>query len=429
MDRTAWILNLREPFGAALGRELVSRGWTVVGGDPESPETGTDWQIGGKAKTQNDAAAHRAADDGWGGAVSPETDSLAASENDVQAESAEKRRSGWTHGPHIGENADIPTGTGTSGLNDFEGSVGFGPESNARPKIGEQDAEYAAETDSPSFGADPNASNAAGAFVAAETAPETVSEHVTDTSASVERTLSEFDDSLPSGASSLSDDVQPLPEHGRLHVLPLEAGEPDALKEAVRLTADLAGRIDLLVLNVGEIAPTNESAEEAAAGAEAFVENFEAEADTTDERLLDYETYALTPLRVIERLLPLMNAEEGLKRICFVSSREGSISAGDDAASMGRAMAYTALHMQARLLFNDLHREGYTFRLYDPGLLPKPSVGRHESDASSASNPPMTSMPASIAESARFAAGLFANPHANEERLVLTGSRGEEWPF
>lgn len=446
MDRTAWILNLREPFGAALGRELVSRGWNVIGGDPAPSEAGAERQTGtdNGNGTPGESAEQRAADDGWGGTIAPASEAPAlpgsavevSSEASIEASteaSTEPPRSGWTHGSHIGENRDIPTGTGTSGLDDFEGSVAFGPETNARPKLGASDPAYAEEDERPAHGADPNASNAAGAFVAAETEPS--AEQAPEAAHKPQ-----YAERPPGGEHAAAADAgQRLPEHGRLHVVPLDARQPGALGEAARLTAELSGRLDLLVLNAGEIAPGAAASpqsglpqggpDDAVAGASLPAAADRGAEETTDGRLGDYETYALTPLRAVERLLPLMEGADGLKRICFVSSREGSISAGEHAGPIGRAMAHTALHMQARLLFNDLRRDGYTFRLYDPGLMPKPAGDSHAGEASAASNAPMTSLPASIAEAARFAAGFFANPHANEDRIVLTGSRGEEWPF
>lgn len=465
MDRTAWILNLREPFGAALGRELVSRGWNVIGGDPAPSEAEAERQIGTDNASPGESAEQRATDDGWGGATAPasgapvmpgstvETSDEASTEASTEA-SSKPLRSGWTHGSHIGENRDIPTGTGTSGLDDFEGSVGFGPESNARPKLGASDPAYAEEGERPAHGADPNASNAAGAFVAAETEPpaerapeaahkpqyaerppggaERGAEAAPPAAAGSAAPSAAPERERPPGGehAAAADAGQRLPEHGRLHIVPLDTRQPGALDEAARLTAEFSGRLDLLVLNAGGIVPGAAASPQSGLpqGGPDDAADSGAE-ETTDGRLGDYETYALTPLRAVERLLPLMEGADGLKRICFVSSREGSISAGESNGPIGRAMAHTALHMQARLLFNDLRRDGYTFRLYDPGLMPKPAGASHAGEASAASNAPMTSLPASIAEAARFAAGFFANPHANEDRIVLTGSRGEEWPF
>ncbi|NGZ76729.1 Rossmann-fold NAD(P)-binding domain-containing protein [Saccharibacillus alkalitolerans] len=390
MDRTAWILNLREPFGAALGRELTARGWKVVGGDPG--EEREILSVPGQRK------------------IGEEGEIPAAGRPNAEGIEEPGGSSGWTHGTHIGENPEIPTGTGTSGLNDFEGSVAFGPESNGRHGGYEQEEREGTDTQVKSA-----QSNAAAA-------------------------------SSSAGAFSDADSAASLPEHGRMHVVPLDLDQPgEAWEEAARLTAGLADRIDLLVLNAGEIVPERDgeagadSVKEEAIQAADIGADFPAEG-TTEERLRDYEAYALTPLRAVEHLLPLMDAEGGLKRICFVSSHEGSISAGHADVPIGRAMARTALHMQAKLLFNDLGREGYTFRLYDPGLSPLRGAmpgglpGAADSSGSKGDRPaaaaePMMSLPAMVGESARFAAGFFTNPHADEERLVLTGSRGEEWPF
>lgn len=98
MDRTAWVLNLREPFGAALGRELVSRGWTVFGGDP------------GEQESRSREA---------------------------------QRMDSSTEAEKIGENPDIPTGSGSSGFEDFEGSVAFGSETNERSVVKKSEAHSA----------------------------------------------------------------------------------------------------------------------------------------------------------------------------------------------------------------------------------------------------------------------------------------------
>ncbi|MDO3411103.1 hypothetical protein QWJ34_15160 [Saccharibacillus sp. CPCC 101409] len=478
MDRTAWILNLREPFGAALGRELVSRGWNVIGGDP-----GAEGETGERSVSASSAGeAGLEQGRGEGGYASagpaPEAEGAKFSPGRPRAGDIEEPggASGWTHGPHIGENADIPSGTGASGLSDFEGSVGYGPESGERPKPGAQaesagiEAGEAREAEAVSEASDESgafaavdepgtAGGTAGAFEAvdepgaasgaanlsgAAAGPEAVGSAAdrtgiaNDAETAADSPAADFTAAGERGGAEVSG---ALPEHGRLHALPLAAGRPGALEEAARLTADLAGRIDLLVLNAGEIVPAQPADRSEASSALGGEEGGE----TTQSRLSDYETYALTPLRAVSALLPLMEDGGGLKRICFVSSREGSISAGGGEESpVGRAMARTALHMQAKLLFNDLGRDGYTFRLYDPGLngrhgaaaapgssAPGPGADTHGGSASAPAehSRPAASLPASIAESARFAAGFFANPHADEERLVLTGSRGEEWPF
>ncbi|WP_143536120.1 hypothetical protein [Saccharibacillus sp. O23] len=460
MDRVAWILNLREPFGAALGRELVSRGWNVIGGDPEASDPGAS----ARTEDTTDAPDRGRAEDGgkrslsdWLRQDQASNEAGAACDNRPAAYGEIEGSGGETDGPKIGENSQVPTGTGTSGLNDFEGSVAFGPETNER------------RTDEDSAAADIFAGEAgqgrAGNERAADTAAAEAGAPLGAGAFAEEAGGPGSDGPRSDGASGgPASAAAPLPGHGRLRAVPLDASRPGALEQAARLTAELAGRIDLLVLNAGEPGPARGEALPAAAAesaprdhapgrlggtqsaalegapasgsaganpAEPWSSPFDG-ADTTEGRLRDYATYALTPLQAAERLLPLMEAAGGLKRICFVSSHEGSVSAGDASAPIGRAMARTALHMQAKLLFNDLRREGYTFRLYDPGLSPLRSaapIGREAGGSAAAAGDAMASLPSLTAESARFAAGFFANPHADEGRLVLTGSRGEEWPF
>lgn len=450
VDRVAWILNLREPFGAALGRELVSRGWSVIGGDPEASERGGD----DRANDRIDDPDHgRAAGNGkrsltdWLNEEQASEQTGAVGDNRPTAYVEAGGDGGETDGPKIGENPQVPTGTGTSGLNDFEGSVGFGPETNER------------RTAEDSAGAEIRAGEATAAAAGTQDAAEhaAAAEH---RSVEAGADLGAWDFAEQTGgpgaagprsggksggpSQAAASSAVPLPGHGRLRAVPLDASRPGALEQAARLTAELAGRIDLLVLNAAESAPgrfggmqsaalESASARHAADANSASPGSSPVEgADTTEGHLRDYAAYALTPLQAAEHLLPLMEAADGLKRICFVSSHEGSISAGDVSAPIGRAMARTALHMQAKLLFNDLRREGYTFRLYDPGLSPLRSaapIGREAGGSAAAAGEAMASLPSLTAESARFAAGFFANPHADEGRLVLTGSRGEEWPF
>lgn len=483
MDRVAWILNLREPFGAALGRELVSRGWSVIGGDPGAPEHGangrTDRPIEDSEPDQVGGSGKRSLSD-WLRQEQAEQEVGRSWSDRLAAHGESGANGGETRGPKIGENAEVPTGTGTSGLNDFEGSVGFGPETNdrrtAEDSVGAEiragEAEAAAsdrQGGAERAAAAGHRSGEVGADLGAGESAEEARERLS------ERPPSDSESGGPAQAAGHS--AAPLPGHGRLRAVPLDASRPGALEQAARLTAELAGHIDLLVLNAGEFAPAwgealpavadragiavpryagaadsatrdpapgrlggmPSAALEGASASDAADAN-PAErgsspidgADTTEGRLRDYAAYALTPLQAAEHLLPLMESAEGLKRICFVSSHEGSVSAGDVSAPVGRAMARAALHMQAKLLFNDLRREGYTFRLYDPGLSPLRSaapIGREAGGSAAAAGDAMASLPSLTAESARFAAGFFANPHADEGRLVLTGSRGEEWPF
>ncbi|MCQ4088631.1 hypothetical protein [Saccharibacillus sp. JS10] len=309
MDKTAWILNLREPFGAALARELVAKGWKVLGGDSGVKD-----------------------------------DERASSDLSVESDF------------QIGENRLVPTGSGTTGLIEFEGSVAYGPESNQR-----------------------------------RTEPE------------------------PATRLQVAEEDRDLPHHGRLIPIPLDGSDPQALEQAKRHTAEQIANIDLLVLNAGKFVPDSSGA-----GLED-----DSLRDAAENRLQEYERYALTPLRVAEQMLPLLDAGSGLKRIAFVTSSEGSLSAGEAPADakIGGAMAHAALHMQAKLLFNDLRRSGYTFRLYDPGLLPQASSagtsGLPPTSINKLPGEPMASLASELADSARFAAGLFTNPSDDEDQLTL----------
>lgn len=99
---------------------------------------------------------------------------------------------------------------------------------------------------------------------------------------------------------------------------------------------DTKGSIDLLLVNpvAGEVEPND------------------SETDFAELRRI-YDTQALGALRFVEKSLPRM--QEGRKRLCFVI---------DTGEGLGSEMAAGALHMAYKILFNDLRRDGYTFRLF-----------------------------------------------------------------
>jgi NAD(P)-dependent dehydrogenase (short-subunit alcohol dehydrogenase family) len=77
-----------------------------------------------------------------------------------------------------------------------------------------------------------------------------------------------------------------------------------------------------------------------------------------------YDTHALGTLRFVQRFLPQM--QNGGKRLCFLTDASGSLGAPIKAIDIGEAMSRTALHMAVKILFNDLRRDHYTFRLFLP---------------------------------------------------------------
>lgn len=111
----------------------------------------------------------------------------------------------------------------------------------------------------------------------------------------------------------------------------LDVGNTESVKDAVRRTADICGKVDILVNCAGIIRD-----------------------DTRAGFRSTLNTNTVGTLRVTELFLPLM--ENGKKRLCFFSSEAGSMSmlhrTGDGDSSYCTSKA--ALNMCVRLLFNEL---------------------------------------------------------------------------
>ena len=176
----------------------------------------------------------------------------------------------------------------------------------------------------------------------------------------------------------------------------LDVGNTESVKDAVRRTADICGKVDILVNCAGIIRD-----------------------DTREGFRSTLNTNTVGTLRVTELFLPLM--ENGKKRLCFFSSEAGSMSmlhrTGDGDSSYCTSKA--ALNMCVRLLFNELQPKGYTFRLYHPGWVrsymagdEKAVRGRYEPE-----------------ESAQAAYRQFTSSRGYEDALIMTDIKGELWPF
>jgi NAD(P)-dependent dehydrogenase (short-subunit alcohol dehydrogenase family) len=107
-----------------------------------------------------------------------------------------------------------------------------------------------------------------------------------------------------------------------------------------------------------------------------------------------------------------------LKRLCFVSSEAGSIARAKRTAWFGYVMSKAALNMEARILFNALHPEGYTFRVYHPGWIRSYMGGTKATEG--------TFEPE---EAAARAIPIFLGPREDEDRLVMVDFEGNEWPW
>lgn len=188
-----------------------------------------------------------------------------------------------------------------------------------------------------------------------------------------------------------------------LHILPLDVGSREAVQAAAETLKAHTDQLDVLISNAGvtseTILPTIR------------------EPQDYDEMHRLYDVNALGALRVVETFLPLMEQGQA-KRLCFVSSEAGSIGRSERTSWFGYCMSKAALNMGVKILFNDLHPSGYTFRVYHPGWVRSYMHGEKNMDA--------TLEPE---EAAAYAIPILLNDREDEGRLAMVDYEGNEWPW
>ena len=188
-----------------------------------------------------------------------------------------------------------------------------------------------------------------------------------------------------------------------LHIVPLDVRSIESARAASQAVAVITDHIDVLINNAGVTSPA--------------VRRPIREPQDYSEMQRLYDVNTLGPLRVVEAFLPLMD-RGSLKRLCFVSSEAGSIARAQRTAWFGYVMSKAALNMEARILFNALRPEGYTFRVYHPGWIRSYMGGTKATEG--------TFEPE---EAAARAIPIFFGPREDEDRLVMVDCDGNEWPW
>ena len=190
---------------------------------------------------------------------------------------------------------------------------------------------------------------------------------------------------------------------GLLEIIPLDVSSLASAQAAAQSVAAKAEYIDLLINNAGVNTPTKERKI--------------SEAQDYAEIHRMYDINAVGPLRVVEAFLPLMEGGN-LKRLAFVSSEAGSIERCYRKSWYVYTMSKAALNRAVKIMFNDLHPQGYTFRLYHPGWLQSYMGGTKHTEADLKPE-----------ESAEAGIKLFINPLADEGQLTMFDWQGEAWPW
>jgi len=188
-----------------------------------------------------------------------------------------------------------------------------------------------------------------------------------------------------------------------LHIVPLDVSSVESIHAAAQTVAMLTDHMDVLINNAGIYSPTARRP-------------IREPQDYTEMHRL-YDVNALGPLRVVQAFLSLTD-RGSRKRLCFISSEAGSIARAERTAWFGYCMSKAALNMEAKILFNDLHPDGYTFRVYHPGWIRSYMSGEKNMEA--------TLEPEAAATKA---IPIFLGQREDEGRLVLLDCEENEWPW
>jgi NAD(P)-dependent dehydrogenase (short-subunit alcohol dehydrogenase family) len=185
-----------------------------------------------------------------------------------------------------------------------------------------------------------------------------------------------------------------------LRVIPLDVSSTLSVQAAAEAVAAEVDHVDLLINSAGISAGRGELGGE------------------IDEQAMHraYDVNAIGPIRVVDAFIPL--TEAGMRRLAFVSSEAGSIARSHRQAQLGYCMSKAALNMAAKIMFNRLRPEGYTFRLYHPGWMRTYMSGKK--------NPNADMEPE---EAAAYALSIFLDDRQDEDHLVMVDYQGQVWPW
>jgi len=188
-----------------------------------------------------------------------------------------------------------------------------------------------------------------------------------------------------------------------LHILPLDVSSRESVQAAAETVSAHTDHLDVLISNAGVTSET--------------ILSTIREPQEYDEMHRLYDVNALGALRAVEAFLPLIERGQ-VKRLCFVSSEAGSIGTSERTSWFGYCMSKAALNMGVKILFNDLHPKGYTFRVYHPGWVRSYMHGEKNMDADLEPE-----------DAAAYAIPFLLNDREDENRLAMVDYEGNEWPW
>lgn len=180
----------------------------------------------------------------------------------------------------------------------------------------------------------------------------------------------------------------------RLYIIPLNVGDDESVKNAVRMVSEITRRVDVLI-NCAGIFP--------AADDRAHFNN-------------TFQVNALGAVRMVDCFLPLM--QEGDKRLCTVSSEAGIIALCSREDRFVYCSSKAALNIATQMLFNKLRPEGFTFRMYHPGWVKSYMHGHKSTEGNFEPE-----------EAAQIAYEQFTGDTVSEDVLLMQDVYSQYWPF
>ncbi|HHX12885.1 MAG TPA: SDR family NAD(P)-dependent oxidoreductase [Clostridiales bacterium] len=187
-----------------------------------------------------------------------------------------------------------------------------------------------------------------------------------------------------------------------LIVVDLDVSDSDSIilaKEVIKQSTD---HIDMIISN---------------AAITGYMESEEPMKTDYDRMLETYNVNSVGAVRLLENFIELME-DSNLKRLCFISSEAGSITQAKRVEMFSYCMSKAALNMYVKLIYNRLHNQGYSFRLYHPGWIRSYMRGHLAEEGH-----------LSIDEAAQLATDYFFDNEVDESELILYGFDGEKFQY
>ncbi len=182
----------------------------------------------------------------------------------------------------------------------------------------------------------------------------------------------------------------------------LDVSDTQSVRNAKSEIMKVTDKLDMLISN---------------AGINGKIDGEEPMGSNYDYMMRTYNVNSIGAVRLVEIFYEMMKGSD-TKRLCFISSEAGSITQAWRKDNFSYCMSKAALNMYVKLIYNRLHPDGYSFRLYHPGWIRSYMRGVLATEGN-----------LSIEEAAGIAVDYFLNEQVDESDLILYGYDGEKFRF